>query len=55
MTATPTHSGAEIAGSVGEAVEDIREALDGADIHVQALVISSIRRPDRGHLDDLLP
>ncbi|WAC56157.1 hypothetical protein [Gordonia sp. SL306] len=38
VTATPTHSYAEIAGSVGEAVEDIREALDGADIHVQALV-----------------
>ncbi|MGV9713570.1 hypothetical protein ACWDTI_23245 [Gordonia sp. NPDC003424] len=38
VTAAPTHSFAELASVVGDAVEDVREALDGSDIHVQALV-----------------
>lgn len=38
VTAEPTHSYAEIAASLGDTVENIREALDGSDIHVQSLV-----------------
>ena len=38
VTAEPSHGYAEIASVVGDAVEDIRDAVDGADIHVQALV-----------------
>lgn len=38
VTAEPSHDYAEIASVVGDAVEDIRDAVDGADIHVQAFV-----------------
>lgn len=37
-SARPTRSYDEIAGVVGDAVEDIRAAVDGSDLHVQALV-----------------
>ena len=38
VTARPTHSYPEIAAVVGEAVDRVRVAVDGADLHVQALV-----------------
>ncbi|AZG48720.1 hypothetical protein [Gordonia insulae] len=38
VTADPAHSYAEIASIVGDAVEDIRDAVDGSGIHVQAMV-----------------
>ncbi|GAC66460.1 hypothetical protein [Gordonia soli] len=44
VTAPPTHSYPEIAAMVGDAVEDIRTAVDGSDVHVQALVHLEKRR-----------
>lgn len=44
VTARPTRSYAEIAGVLGDAVESIRRAVPGSDLHVQALVHLENRR-----------
>ncbi|MAU84076.1 alkaline shock response membrane anchor protein AmaP [Gordonia sp. Z-3] len=38
VTAQPTRSYDELAGVVGDAVDEIRDALEGAQVHVQAFI-----------------